>query len=169
MRTFGQDSRESRTPGAARTVSAVIKDMTATLHVATVLLVEDSPDDERLAVRTLRRLLPPVGVAVARDGQEALDALGLDGQEAPSVVPDLVLCDLKMPKLSGDEVLRRVRADARLGDVPFVVFTSSDEPTDVARCQALGATEYAVKPVDYEAYGERVAQIVGRHLPAYAS
>ena len=80
----------------------------------------------------------------------------------------MVLCDLKLPKIAGDEVLRRTRADARLRDLPFVVFTSSDEPTDVARCAAYGASEFAVKPVDFAEYGERVADIVARHLPQAA-
>ncbi len=130
----------------------------------TVLLIEDVMDDERIALRILRRIDPTLTVTVARDGQAALQALGLDGEEGGSR-PDLVLCDLKLPKVSGDEILRQARADVRLRDVPFVVFSSSDEPIDVARCSAYGASEYAVKPVDYHAYGERIAAIVGRHLP----
>ena len=133
------------------------------LEPATVLLVEDTADDERLALRALQRLDPPLLVKVARDGQAALRALGLDG--AARRRPDLVLCDLKLPKVAGDEILRRARADARLADVPFVVFSSSDEPSDLARCEAYGASEYARKPVDYEAYGARVASLVARHLP----
>lgn len=130
--------------------------------------MEDSVDDERIAVRALRRVLPPVEIHVARDGQEALDALGL-GSAPGEPAPDLVLCDLKLPKISGDEVLRRFRADLRLKNVPFVVFSSSDEPSDVARCESYGASEYAVKPVDFTEYGDRLAGLVRRHLPAFAS
>ncbi len=130
---------------------------------ATILLVEDTLDDERLALRALQRVEAPLMVKVARDGQAALHALGLEGDRSRRT-PDLVLCDLKLPKVGGDEVLRRVRADERLSGVPFVVFSSSDEPADVARCSGYGASEYAVKPVDYTAYGERVRRIVERHL-----
>ncbi len=136
------------------------------LEPATVLLVEDTLDDERLALRALQRLDPPLMVKVARDGQAALHALGLDG--ASRRRPDMVLCDLKLPKVGGDEVLRQARADARLHDVPFVVFSSSEEPSDLARCEAYGVSEYASKPIDYQAYGERVAAIVERHLPRHA-
>jgi CheY-like chemotaxis protein len=138
-------------------------------NLVTVLLVEDSPDDERLSLRALRGLLPFSGIAVAHDGQEALDALGLGNGTEEGLQPALVLCDMKMPRLNGDEVLRRVRSEASLRGLPFVVFSSSDEPDDVSRCEALGATEYVVKPIEVEAYGTCVAGIVGRHLQAYVS
>ena len=118
-----------------------------TYEPATVLLIEDTLDDERLALRALQRLDPPLLVKVARDGQAALRALGLDGTTRRR--PDLVLCDLKLPKVNGDEVLRLARAEESLQGVPFVMFSSSDEPTDVARCTEYGASEYATKPVDF--------------------
>ena len=132
----------------------------------TVLLIEDSRDDERLALRALRVCGLPLFVRVARDGQRALAALGLEAspEDPPRRAPDLVLSDLKMPRLNGDEVLARARADARLRDVPFVVFSSSAEPSDIERCMALGASAYAVKPVGYEEYVECAGQIARRWL-----
>ncbi|CAN5440376.1 hypothetical protein BH11ARM2_BH11ARM2_23290 [soil metagenome] len=150
--------------GLSAELRGVVTNVSPTLdEPATILLVEDTPDDEELALRALRRLRASLVVKVARDGLAALHALGLDGAQGKRR-PDIVLCDLKLPKVGGDEVLRQTRAKADLRGIPFVVFSSSDEPSDVARCDALGASEYAVKPIDYEEYSERVGQIVERHL-----
>ena len=134
----------------------------------TVLLLEDNRDDERLALRALRACGLPLFVRVARDGQEALHALGLDGSAATSGcrAPVLVISDLKMPKFCGDEVLRRARADARLQETPYVIFSSSDEKADVERCLSLGATAYCVKPVGFEEYLECAGGIARRWLSA---
>ncbi|AIE84285.1 response regulator [Fimbriimonas ginsengisoli] len=131
---------------------------------ATLILIEDTPDDEQLALRALRQLGVPLMVKVARDGEAGVKLLGLDDANADGPVPDLVLCDLKLPKLSGDEILRRARASERLKDVPFVIFSSSDETSDIDRCKALGATDYVPKPVDYELYQESVREITTSHL-----
>ena len=80
-------------------------------------------------------------------------------------MPDLILCDLKMPRVAGDELLRHIRADARLANVPVVVFSSSGEAKDVKLCEDCGASEYACKPVGFEDYEERLVDVVSRHLP----
>ena len=129
-----------------------------------LLLVEDSSDDVRVTLRTLTRNFPDLTVEVARDGLEALEALGLDGTRS-SRAPDLVLCDLKMPRVAGDELLRRMRADARLAHVPVVVFSSSGERADVERCEACGVSEYATKPIGFEAFERSLVDLVTRHLP----
>lgn len=128
----------------------------------TVLVVEDLPDDEAMTLRALRRCGLPVVARVAHDGVEAGATLGLAGGEPWT--PDLVLCDLKMPRMAGDELLRLARADARLARVPFVVLSSSAEPADQERCLALGASEYAVKPIGYEEYVTRVGGLARRWL-----
>lgn len=132
----------------------------------TVLLIEDNPDDERLALRALRTCGLSLVVRVAHDGEQALKALGLDGSSegGEDAVPNLVISDLKMPKLNGDEVLRRARADARLRDVPYVLFSSSDEAEDVRRCLDGGATAYCAKPVDFREYVDCAAMIARRYL-----
>ncbi len=134
------------------------------LSAPLLLLVEDSSDDIRVSLRALSRHFPDLVVEVARDGLEALDALGLDGTPRGRV-PDLVVCDLKMPRVAGDELLRRMRADIRLKAVPFVVFSSSAEPSDVERCEAGGVSEYASKPISFEAYETRLVEFVMRWLP----
>lgn len=129
----------------------------------TVLLFEDSRDDEQLALRALRQCGLPLFVRVARDGEEALQVLGLAGPSPGSEqIPDLVISDLKMPKLSGEEVLRRARADERLRHVPYVLLSSSDETADVHQCLELGASAYCAKPVGYPEFIECVAGIA-RH------
>jgi CheY-like chemotaxis protein len=123
-----------------------------------VLLVEDNGDDERLALRAFKRCGVPVEVTVARDGIQALSLLGLDSSpandSAPSerFVPNLIVCDLKMPMISGDEFISRVRISDALPDVQCVVFSSSDDQHDVDHCMAKGADGYIVKPIDYTEY-----------------
>ena len=127
----------------------------------TLLLIEDTPDDEMLALRALRSCGLPLFVRVARDGPGARRALGLDDEPgtADCQVPDLVLSDLKIPGYGGDEVLRRARADARFAHVPYVIFSSSSEPEDVVRCLAFGASAYAQKPVGFQEYIECVGSL----------
>jgi len=126
----------------------------------TVMLIEDTRDDELLSLRALRKCGLPMVVKVAHDGVEALRKLGVGGEARQ--VPDLIISDLKMPRLSGDQVLRSVRADEHLKEVPFIVFSSSDEPTDVRRCMTLGATAFATKPVSFSEYIDCLAAIA-RH------
>jgi CheY-like chemotaxis protein len=111
-----------------------------------VLLVEDDPEDVTLTLRALSRNNLADHVHVVRDGAEALSYL--DRSERPRVM----LLDLKLPKVTGLEVLRRVRQDPRLATMPVVVLTSSREEPDIATAYALGANSYIVKPVDIEQF-----------------
>lgn len=119
-----------------------------------ILLVEDNPDDESLTRRGLRRGDWNSEVIVAHDGPAALEMLG--NMEKP---PDLVLLDLKLPKLDGTEVLRQIRGNNRTRCLCVVVFTSSGEPGDIALCHDLGCNSYVIKPVAYESYIDTVRQI----------
>ena len=127
-----------------------------------ILIVEDNPDDESLTQRGLRN--SSAEIEVARDGALALEALA-----AMERLPDLVLLDLKLPKIDGSEVLRQLRGDARTSRLCVVVFTSSSEPADIARCYALGCNSYVIKPVTYEDYIEAVRNIAGYWLMLNAS
>ncbi len=123
----------------------------------TVLLVEDNPSDEKLTVRALKQGDVPHQVVVAKDGADALDYLfrtGAHAGRADGPPPTLVLLDLKLPRVGGLEVLRRIRADARTKLLPVVVLTASREESDLAECFALGANAYVRKPVDYGEFVE---------------
>lgn len=122
-----------------------------------ILIVEDNPDDESLTQRGLRK--SSVEVAVARDGALALEMLA-----ATQHLPDLVLLDLKLPKIDGSEVLRQLRNNVRTSKLCVVVFTSSSEPADIARCYALGCNSYVIKPVTYEDYIDAVRSIAAYWL-----
>ena len=124
------------------------------MPTVTVLLVEDNPDDEALTVLALRRETA-TNVEVARDGQEALDYLFNDAKS----MPQLVLLDLKLPKIDGLEVLRRVREDERTCLTPVVILTSSNAPNDVAAGYRLGANSYVRKPVDFDEFAEVIHQL----------
>jgi len=117
-----------------------------------ILLVEDNPDDEVLTVRALKKNNILNDMVVARDGAEALDYLFGAGSYADrdmTVMPQLILLDLKLPKIDGLEVLRRVRGDERTRLLPVVVLTSSSEEQDVIESYRLGANSYIRKPVDF--------------------
>jgi two-component system response regulator len=122
---------------------------------ATILLVEDDPDNEALTLRALRRGGIQHTLVVARDGVEALDDLFGTGQHAGrdlAVMPQLVLLDLKLPRLDGLGVLGRLRADERTKLLPVVILTSSDEERDRLEGYRHGANSYVRKPVDYDAF-----------------
>jgi CheY-like chemotaxis protein len=121
---------------------------------ATILLVEDNPDDEALTVLALRSKTA-ANVEVAHDGQEAINYLVNDGKD----LPRLVLLDLKLPKVDGLEVLRRIRDDERTRLVPVVILTSFNAPSDVAASYRLGANSYVRKPVDFDEFSETVRQL----------
>ncbi|CAA7620138.1 response regulator [Magnetospirillum sp. UT-4] len=126
-----------------------------------ILLVEDNPDDEELTLRALRKNNIQNEVVIARDGPQALEHLfGADG--AVGVGPAVVLLDLKLPKLDGIEVLRRIRADHRTRLTPVVILTSSREEQDLIAGYELGANSYIRKPVDFVQFSEAV-----RHLGLY--
>lgn len=118
-----------------------------------ILLVEDNPDDEVLTLRALRKNNIANEVFVAHDGVEALDFL-FHGAHAPYPLPTLVLLDLKLPKVDGLEVLRRMRSHDSTRHLPVVVLTSSREEGDIAHSYQLGASSYIVKPVDFQRFME---------------
>jgi two-component system, response regulator len=130
-----------------------------------ILLVEDDPDDLALAFHALRRLHLADRVAVVRDGAEALDFLfgtGDYAQRRLEIRPKVILLDLKLPKVTGLEVLQRLKADPRTQPIPVVVFTSSAQEHDVAESYRLGVNSYLLKPLDVNGLTESLRQI-GRY------
>ena len=127
-----------------------------------ILLVEDNPDDEALTLRALKKSNVANKVVVARDGAEALDYLFATGAYAGSVtrdLPQIIFLDLKLPKMDGLEVLRRLRADKRTKLLPVVILTSSKEEQDIISGYSLGANSYIRKPVDFEKFAESARQL----------
>jgi CheY-like chemotaxis protein len=128
----------------------------------TILLVEDNPQDEILILRALRRANLANPVDVARDGQQALDYLFRQGDYANRGGPDLptvVLLDIGLPRLSGLEVLDRLRNDSRTELVPVVILTSSDEEQDRLKSYKGGANSFVRKPMDFAQFAETVARL----------
>lgn len=127
-----------------------------------ILLVEDNPDDEALTLRALKKNNIQNRVVVARDGAEALDYFFGTGAYAGrdmSVMPTVTLLDLKLPKVDGLEVLRRLRGDERTRNLPVVILTSSKEEQDLLNGYKLGANSYIRKPVDFNQFTESVRQL----------
>jgi len=125
-----------------------------------ILLVEDNPDDEALTRRALAKNNIQNEVRVARDGAEALEILlGTGAHAGHPLAPEVVLLDLKLPKVDGLEVLRRIRADERTRLLPVVILTSSREERDVVSGYGLGANSYIRKPVDFGQFVEAVRQL----------
>ncbi len=125
-------------------------------------MVEDNPDDVELTLRALRKNNVENGVEVVKDGAEALDFLfgaGAYANRDTSIFPVVVLLDLKMPKIDGLEVLRRLRSDERTKLLPVVILTSSDEEQDIVQGYNLGANSYVRKPVDFAKFCEAVRQL----------
>jgi len=128
----------------------------------TILLVEDNPGDEALTLRALKKNNIRNDVVVARDGVEALDFLfgtGAYAGRVPQRLPELVLMDLKLPKVDGLEVLRRIRGDARTRLLPVIMLTSSLEDRDIIESYANGCNSYVRKPVDFTEFTEAVRQL----------
>jgi len=122
-----------------------------------ILLVEDNPSDEKLTLRAFKKANIANSITVVRDGEEALEYLFGVGRHAgrdTSVLPAVVLLDLNLPKVSGLDVLRRVRDDARTRIMPIVVLTASREEEDLVRSYSLGANAYVRKPVDFSEFIE---------------
>ena len=124
-----------------------------------ILLVEDSPADAELALRALRKGKLANNVTWVKDGAEALDFIFRRGAYAgrPEQNPKLILLDLKLPKVDGIEVLKRIKADERTRVIPVVMVTSSAEGRDITASYELGANSYIVKPVEFERFSETVA------------
>jgi two-component system, response regulator len=134
--------------------------MTDTIADRVILLVEDNPKDEALTLRALRKNNIGNTVVVARDGAEAVDYLFGTLNEAPArELPQLVLLDLKLPKIDGLDVLRRIRAEDRTRLLPVVILTSSREERDIIDGYSLGANSYVRKPVDFTQFTEAVRQL----------
>lgn len=128
---------------------------------ADILLVEDNPDDVELTLRSLKKNNVTNRVVVVQDGAEALDYLFATGRYADrsiSNLPKVILLDLKLPLVSGIEVLRKCKGDERTRRIPIVVLTSSREEPDVQTCYDLGVNSYIVKPVDFQQFTEAVRQ-----------
>jgi two-component system, response regulator len=128
-----------------------------------LLLVEDNPSDEKLTLRAFKKSGVSNEIVVVRDGAEALDYLfgagKFDGRDSADL-PAVMLLDLKLPRIDGLEVLRRVRADERTRCLPIVILTASKEHEDIARGYSLGANAYVRKPVDFSEFAE-AAKTVG--------
>lgn len=128
-----------------------------------ILLVEDNPDDEALMLRAFSKNGIRNPVVVARDGVEAIDYLfgtgSYEGRDL-SLMPSVVLLDLKLPRIDGLEVLRRMRADEHTGLLPVVILTTSRERQDIHEAYRLGANSYIRKPVDFDRFIHAVGQIV---------
>jgi two-component system response regulator len=127
-----------------------------------ILLVEDNPDDEALTLRALKKNNIGNRLIVVRDGVEALEFIFCTGQFAerdPRDQPEVVLLDLKLPKVDGLEVLRRIRTDDRTQRLPVVILTSSNEQQDLVRSYNLGVNSYVRKPVDFNDFIDAVRQL----------
>jgi two-component system response regulator len=131
------------------------------IHEKIIFLVEDNPKDEALTLRALERQNVRNSVIVARDGVEALEYLlgSSDAAKASPPLPELVLLDLKLPKIDGLEVLRRLRAAERTRLLPVVILTSSAEERDILEGYRLGTNSYVRKPVDFVEFAEAVRQL----------
>jgi two-component system response regulator len=127
-----------------------------------ILLVEDNEDDIELTLRAFERSRVTNEIVVVRDGKEAIDYLFASGAYAnrdPNAQPEIVLLDLKLPKLDGLDVLRRIRGDERTRRLPVVVLTSSNEDKDVISSYDLGANSFVQKPVDFADFIEAARQL----------
>ena len=134
----------------------------STVEDAEILLVEDNPNDVELTLRALRKQNLDGKVFVVRDGAEALDFIFAAGNYTARKLaarPKVVLLDLKLPKIDGIEVLKRVKADERTRNIPIVMLTSSQEERDVAESYKLGVNSYIVKPVDFSNFVHAVGEL----------
>lgn len=129
---------------------------------AAILLVEDNPDDVELTLRAFKKNEFSHGVVVARDGAEAIDYLFASGQyqgRDRKDLPSLILLDLKLPKVNGLDVLRKIRSDETTRRIPVVILTTSDDDTDVISGYDLGVNSYIRKPVGFDVFMETVRQL----------
>ena len=124
-----------------------------------ILLIEDDPDHEALTIRALRKSNIANEIVVAHDGEEAMEMLFGSGPKNLSVPPQIVLLDLKLPKVEGLEILRCIRETDRTRMLPVVILTSSDEESDIVRSYRLGVNSYIRKPVDFNEFAEATRQL----------
>ena len=131
-------------------------------NIVEILLVEDNPQDLELTLRALRKGNLTNRIQVARDGAEAMEFIFCEGEHAGRQIengPKVILLDLKLPKVDGLEVLRRIKSDERTQSTPIVVLTSSKENSDVRECYRLGVNSYIVKPVNFERFAQAVQDL----------
>ena len=131
-------------------------------EITEVLLVEDNSDDAELALHVLKKHRIAAHIQVAHDGAEALDYIFRTGRYSDRTVastPRVILLDLKLPKVDGIEVLRRIKENSETRSIPVVALTSSRESRDISTCYNLGANSYIVKPVDFEQFTEAMRQL----------
>lgn len=127
-----------------------------------ILLVEDNPSDRKLTLRAFKKYNLLNHITIAEDGEEALDFLFKKGKfsELPeNQYPKLILLDLKLPKVSGVEVLKVIKSEDKFKNIPVVVMTSSKEDSDIIECYSLGVNSYVVKPVNFEDFMEVVGKL----------
>jgi two-component system response regulator len=124
-------------------------------NVVEILLVEDNPNDAELTIRTLKKYHLANNLKHLEDGQEALDFLFSE----KAGMPRLILLDLKMPRVDGIEVLRKIKSDMKLKVIPVVILTSSKEEKDIVESYKLGVNAYIVKPVDFDQFVKAVSQL----------
>lgn len=127
--------------------------------ILVILLVEDNPDDAELTIEALRDAKIKNEIQLVRDGAEALDYIHQRGKYAAAELPQLVLLDLKLPKLNGLEVLKEIRANPRTRKLPVVIFTSSKEERDLVESYKQGATSYIQKPVEFNEFAKAVTHL----------
>ena len=131
-------------------------------NIVEILIVEDTPEDLDLALRALRKAKITNHIQIARDGEEALEFIFCEGPFTERKMedgPKVILLDLKLPKIDGLEVLRRIKHDPRTKSIPIVVLTSSREQNDVVESYDLGVNSYIVKPVNFEQFSEAVQKL----------
>lgn len=131
-------------------------------HLIEILLVEDNPNDAELSLYALRKHRIANRVHHSKDGAEAIDYLfGQGAYRGRNIdeTPKVVLLDLKLPKVDGLAVLKRIKSDPRTRHIPVVILTSSSEERDIVNCYKLGVNSYLVKPIDFEQFSESVRQL----------
>jgi CheY-like chemotaxis protein len=136
--------------------------MTQTNDAVEILLVEDSPEDAELTIRALKKHCLVNSLVWVKDGAEAIDFLFADGAYAgrdSACRPKVVLLDLRLPRLSGVEVLRRMKGDERTRTIPVVVLTSSKKDVDMEECYQLGVNSYITKPVSFDEFVKVVGEL----------